>query len=288
MDFSLTNDYQAITNNNFLTMRTKLLNKDIEKASSGKRINSASDDAAGVSVSDGLMNQVRGRKAASMAIQNGLSILSTAEGSLNISAEHIQRMRELTVQAASDEYTTEERQAILEEINVRVKDLDRVALSTKFNKVNLLDGSASQFRLQVGIDSDLTENTVQIGTVLTDARATALGISAALNFTAAAGGIFENGTSARDFLNTLDYALEQVNERRSQIAAYQNRLNSTYESNIKSIETYTKSYSSIRDADIASVTADMTKQKILRESTVSVMMQSNSNSSVALNLLASA
>lgn len=286
MELTLGNNVQSLMNQRNLLLRTRSLNKDLEIASSGKRINTASDDAAGVSISDGLMNQIKGRKTASLAIQNGISILNTAERSLNITAEHIQKIRELTVQGASDEYSIEERRGILNEVVARVNDIDRVANATTFNKINLLDGSASQFRIQVGIDSDLNNNTINVGNVLSDARASALGLTAGINFTAAATGIFENGTAARAFLNTLDSALGVLNQRRAQIAAYQNRLTSTFDENLQSIENYNKSYSTIRDADIASVTADMAKQNIMRESTLNILMQSNSNSEIALSLLA--
>lgn len=285
MELSLNNSINSILSRNQLFFRTKQLNKDFEIASSGQRINSASDDAAGTSVSDGLMNQIRGRETATLAIQNGKSILNIAERSLDISTEHIQRIRELTLQAASDEYSIDERRSILNEIVARVNDLDRIANSTKFSQTTLLDGSASQFRLQVGIEDDVNLNTINIGNVLNDARASALGFTGGINFTAAAGGIFQNGTSARTFLTTIDAALGIVNDRRSQIAAYQNRLDSTLESNLKSIEGYTRSYSSIRDADIASVTADITKQNIMRETALSVLMQSNSNQEITLSLL---
>jgi flagellin len=285
MELSLKTNIQSMIAQNSLYIHNQKLNKELTKATTGSKINSASDDAAGVSVSDGLLTQIKGNRKAMQAVEDGSGILKTAEGGLLSISSHIQRIRELAVQAANDINTTTERRALVTEVSKRVEEITRLSEATNFNHVKLLNGTASQLRIQTGSESDVTTNTINIGDVLVDASANALGFGA-VNITADTGGIFSNGTSARSFLNTVDSALNNLNDRRAQIAAYSNRLESILLSSSKSIEGYTRSYSSIKDADIANVTSNIAKQNILRESSTAIMMQANSKSDVALQLLA--
>lgn len=285
MELSLNTNIQALISKHNLYIRTNQLNKDLKQASTGHKINSSADDAAGVSLSEGLLSNMKGRKVNVQAAQDGINILKVAEGSLSTIAEHIQRIRELSIQAANDVNTSIERRSLVEEINYRLQDIDRIANTTQAGHTKLLDGSASQFRIQVGIDPDVNLNTIQIGDVLVNSASSAIGFSG-LNITAGAGGIFADGNSIRNFINTVDNTLRNLTQRRSQIASYENRLDSTVNNVTLSIESYSKSYSSIKDANLADVTSDMLKQKILRESTISILMQANSNSGVVLNLLA--
>lgn len=270
---------------NQLYIHTQKLNKNINQAATGKRINSASDDAAGVSVSDGIMTEIRGNKRAVQAIEDGINILKIAEGGLVGINDQIQRIRELTVQAANGINTSTERRGLIREVSQRLQEINRLADATKFNQISLLDGSASNLRLQTGSNSDESINTINIGDVLIDATSTAIGFNG-LNITAAAGGVFENGTSARSFLNNIDTALNNLNDRRAQIAAYHNRLDTSAQASTRAMEGYTRSYSSIIDANIASVNTNIVKQNILRESTLNIMMQTNIKSEIALQLLA--
>lgn len=263
---------------------TQKLNSSLEKLASGYRINRAADDAAGLSISENLRTQIRGNAQAINNAQDGVNLLQVAEGGMQVITENIQRIRELTVQGASDVNTTNERKAIVMEINERLKDIDRIANTLKFNKVELLTGNSSTAVLQIGANSAASTNALTVGQVLKRSTASALGFS--LNMmTVGANGIMSSGSAARVFLGTIDTALQSIFTKRSQIGAYQNRLNSTIESLSIAKENLTASDSRIRDLDIASESANMTKAQILQQAAVNVLAQANQSPQLALSLL---
>ncbi|MEW5971838.1 MAG: flagellin [Pseudomonadota bacterium] len=262
---------------------TNAVRSSFEKLSSGLRINRAADDAAGLSISETLKTQIRGNQKAVSNAQDGVNILQIAEGSLGVISENLQRIRELTVQAANDTNSTTERTAIKLEVQSRLDDINRIARSTRSSNIYLLDGSRSTYFLQVGANSTATQNTIDIANVL--ATATVAALSLTNTVTAGAGGVFENNTSCRNFLDDLDTALQRVNDRRAQLGALQNRLESTIESLNISIENLKSTNSRIRDLDIASESAVMTQNQILQQSALSVLAQANQTPTLALQLL---
>lgn len=286
MELSLNNNIQSLLSQNNLFLRTQKLNKNFIKVATGQRINSASDDAAAVSVSDGISKQIQGQKQVVQAMQDGINMLTVADGALSSISQSILRIRELTLQASNGTYTSQERRGIAEEVSRRLNEIDRLALSTKSGHVDLLNGTASQCRIQTGIDSSLADNTLRIGDVLLRATASAIGFISLGNITAAAGGVYGSGSNARSYLNTIDTALNNLNNRRAQVGSYKNRLDALVNNSYKAIETYTQAYSSILDANMAEITSDIAKQNILRDSAASILMQANSNPSVVLQLLA--
>lgn len=263
---------------------TQKLNSSLEKLASGLRINRAADDAAGLSISENLRTQIRGNAQAINNAQDGLNLLQVAEGGMQVITENIQRIRELTVQGANDINTTNERKAIIMEINERLKDVDRIANTLKFNKVELLTGNSSTAILQIGANSAASTNALTVGQVLKRSTATALGFSLGA-MTVGANGVMSSGSAARVFLGTIDTALQSIFSKRSQIGAYQNRLNSTIESLTITKENLTASDSRIRDLDIASESANMTKAQILQQAAVNVLAQANQTPQLALSLL---
>ncbi|MEW5971842.1 MAG: flagellin [Pseudomonadota bacterium] len=266
-----------------LTNNTNAVRSSFEKLSSGLRINRAADDAAGLSISETLKTQIRGNQKAVANAQDGVNILQIAEGSLGVISENLQRIRELTVQAANDTNSTTERTAIKLEVQSRIDDINRIARSTRSSNIYLLDGSRSTYFLQVGANSTATQNTIDIANVLATATAGALSITNTV--TAGVGGVFENNTSCRNFLDDLDTALQRVNDRRAQLGALQNRLESTIESLNIAIENLKSTNSRIRDLDIASESAVMTQNQILQQSALSVLAQANQTPTLALQLL---
>ena len=256
-----------------------------EKLSSGLRINRAADDAAGLNISETLKTQIRGNQKAVANAQDGVNILQIAEGALSVIGENLQRIRELTVQAANDTNSSVERRAIVLEVQSRLDDIDRIAESTRSNNLNLLDGSQTTYLLQIGANSDPDQNTLDIGTVLARSSASALGITNGTIVSATAGGIYGSNTNARAFLDLVDTALESLFTRRSEIGALQNRLQSTIESLSIAVENLQSTNSRIRDLDIASESAILTRNQILQQSALSVLSQANQGPTLALQLL---
>lgn len=267
-----------------LIHNTSGVNQSFERLSSGLRINKASDDAAGLSISEGLRTQVRGLYMAINNAQDGINMLDVAEGGLTVITENLQRIRELTVQAANDTNFSSERTAIAREVNERLRDVTRIANTLRFNEVELLTGNSSTATLQVGANADYATNALRIGDVLLTATASALGLMTA-SITIAAGGAYTSGTNCRTFLNTIDAAMEALFTRRSLIGAYQNRLQSVVESLTIQRENISASESRIRDLDVAEETANLTKFQILQQSAASVLVQAVQSPQLALNLL---
>lgn len=264
-----------------LGKNTSGLTKSIERLSSGYRINKASDDAAGLSISESLRGQIRGNKQAISNTQDGINLLQIAESSLGIINENIQRIRELCVQAANDTNGSIERQAILDEINARLSDIDRIAKSSRFNNMYLLDGTATSIgaRLQVGANTGLTTNTISISGVLASSTLAALDLGITIT------GTDWNAAKIRSYINKIDSALGTVLDRRSGIGALQNRLESALDNLTVMNQNIQASESRIRDLDIAQETASMTKFQILQQASASVLTQANGLPRLALSLL---
>ncbi|HBH17473.1 MAG TPA: flagellin, partial [Cyanobacteria bacterium UBA9579] len=262
-----------------LSQNTYGLTRSIEKLSSGYRINRASDDAAGLSISEGLRGQIRGNKQAIGNIQDGINLLQIAESGLTVANDNLQRIRELCIQAANDTNGSVERSAILSEVNARLADISRIAKSTKFNNVSLLDGTAATTLLQVGANSTVSTNTIDVSGVLTDSKATTLGVNIAIT-----GGAWSS-TLIRSYLGLVDAALTGLLSRRSNIGALQNRLESTLENLTVMNENLQASESRIRDLDIAKESANLVKNQILQQASASVLSQANQIPQLALSLL---
>ncbi len=255
--------------------------KSIERMSSGFRINRAADDAAGLSISENLRAQIRGNSKAMNNIQDGINMLSIAEGGLSVIGENIQRIRELSVQAANETNATAERNAILAEINARILDIDRISKSAQFNNLSLLDGSLSSAKLQIGSNSVASINVIDISTVLsTSSDSSTIGISLT------ATGSTWTSDAIRSYISQLDTALTTVNTRRSDLGAFHNRLESSLENLTIMNENLSASESRIRDLDVAKESANMAKMQILQQASASVLAQANRLQQIALPLIA--
>jgi flagellin len=271
-----TNTSSSLVQTN-LNKSSSAISSSLERLSSGYRINKAADDAAGLSISEGLTSQINGSAMASNNAQQGINLLQTAEGDLSVIQTNLQRIRDLTVQAANGTYGTAERESIKEEIQARIEENDRISSVSKFNKITLLNGSASALTLQIGASGG-SNNTLHIGGGLTSAMSSSLGLSNILNQ-------FSSALEASSYISNIDSAISQISTQRASIGALQNRLESTISSLDVKSENLESSASNIKDVDIAEEAANLTKNQILQSASASLLAQANQAPSIALSLI---
>lgn len=252
------------------------LDKSLEKLSSGYRINRAGDDAAGLAISENLKAQIRGLKQATRNAQDGVSLVQVAEGGLNEISSIMIRLRELSVQAASDTIGPVERQFLNVEYDQLVSEIDRIADATEFNGTQLLSGTGSILDFQVGTRNDPNIDRLSFDSSKADANSAALGV----NLTSVA-----DKASAQNALSAIDSAIVGVSAMRADFGAIQNRLQSTISNLQVSIENMSAANSRIRDVDVAEETAELTRNNILTQAGVSVLAQANQSAQNALTLL---
>jgi flagellin len=258
-------------------MGSKLgLDKSLERLSSGYRINRAGDDAAGLAISENLKAQIRGLKQSSRNAQDGVSLVQVAEGALNEISSILIRLRELSVQAASDTIGPVERQFLNVEYDQLVSEIDRIADGTEFNGTQLLSGTGSILDFQVGTRNDPNIDRISFDASKADANAASLGV----NLTSVA-----DKASAQNSLSAIDSAIVSVSAMRADFGAIQNRLQSTISNLAVSMENMSAANSRIRDVDVAEETAELTRNNILLNAGSSVLAQANQTSNVALGLL---
>ena len=253
---------------------TKRLGDNYRRLSTGLRITTASDDAAGLAISERLRSHVRSLTQAKRNANDGISLAQTAEGALNEGNSMLIRMRELAVQAANGTISVSDAKTLNEEFQSLVEEVDRIARSTEFNGVRLLDGSASTVHFQVGFGATAGLDT--IGLSLSPALSTTLGLQS-LDISASG--------SAGLAMQTLDVAIDRLSSLRGGIGAAMNRLDSTITNLGVAIENLSAAESRIRDLDIADETAELTKNSILQQAAISILAQANAAPQTALQLL---
>ncbi len=270
-----------------MTYATERIGKSIEKLSTGYRINRASDDAAGLTISEGLRAQSQGSKVAMSNAQTGINMLQTAEGDLTIIQENLQRIRDLAVQAANGTYGSSERDAIKAEVGQRLKEITRLADSSAFNKLKLLDGNLSSLSLQIGpnyVANAISLNALDVSSPFKAANAIDLGIYSKED-ASYLDNRFASTSSAASYISNIDVAINDIATRRSTIGAYQNRLESSVRSLQVKVENLVASDSRIRDVDVAVEAAELTRNQILQQASTSLLAQANQAPSVALTLI---
>lgn len=261
----------AMNANRQLGVTTSAQAKSTEKLSSGYRINRASDDAAGLSISEKMRSQIRGLDQASSNAQDGVSLIQTAEGALNEAHSILQRMNELAVKAANDTNQSIDRSAIQQEIGALASEITRIADTTQFNKQELLDGSFSAKNLQVGA------NAGQKITIAIDAmNASALGV-ASLDMAS-----YGTASSA---ITLIQSAINSVSGQRSALGALQNRLEHTIANLDTTSENTQAAESRIRDVDMAAEMVEYSKNSILSQAGQSMLAQANQATQGVLSLL---
>ncbi len=266
---------------------TDRIGKSIEKLSTGYKINRASDDAAGLTISEGLRSQAQGSKVAMSNAQTGINMLQIAEGDLTIIQENLQRIRDLTVQAANGTYGSSERDAIKAEVSQRLQEITRLADSSAFNKLKLLDGSVSSLSLQLGpnhVAGAISLNALDVSAPFKAANSVDLGIFSTEDATYL-DNFFSTTAAAGSYISKIDAAINDISTRRSTIGAYQNRLESSVRSLQVKVENLVASDSRIRDVDVAVEAAELTRNQILQQAATSLLAQANQAPSVALSLI---
>ncbi|MCI8210555.1 flagellin [Pseudomonas sp. S25] len=260
---------------------TDALSVSMTRLSSGLKINSAKDDAAGLQIATRMTSQIRGQTMAIKNANDGISIAQTAEGALQESTNILQRMRELAVQSRNDSNSSTDRDALNKEFTQMSEELTRIANSTNLNGKNLIDGSASTMTFQVGSNSG-TSN--QISLTLTGSfTADKLGVGSAISISGATSSASEAAFSAA--LGAIDSALSIINATRADLGAAQNRLTSTI-SNLQNInENASAALGRVQDTDFAAETAQLTKQQTLQQASTAILAQANQLPSAVLKLL---
>ncbi len=280
MSVTINSNLASLTARKNLDVTQSNLATSIARLSSGMRITRASDDAAGLAISEKLNAQVRGFAQASRNAANGISVVATAEGALNEVTNILTRMRELAVQASSGDLGSGERDNLNSEYGQLLTEIDRISVATKFNGASLLDGTTTSIKFQIGINSG-SENVISVAFSAVDTS----GLGGAAGTISATGIAGTDGESAMSQLSKIDSAIGQVTTLRGTFGAMQNRLESVIRNLAVTIENTTAANSRIRDVDVAEETATYTKNQILVQAGVSVLAQANQMPSIALSLL---
>jgi len=254
-----------------MTGVTRRLGENYSRLASGLRIASAADDAAGLAISERMRSQIRSYGVAARNAQDGISLVQTAEGALNEVSNILSRMRELAMQSANGTLNTTDRSTMDTKFQALASELDRISSQAEFNGIQLLDGSVSSTVIQVGIDAG---ETISISNENTSASA--LGLS---------GVGVTTTSSASSALGVIDSAINTLNTARGSLGAAQNRMNSALASILNARENLSAAESRIRDVDVASETADLTRNSIMQQAAVSVLQQANVQPQIALSLL---
>ena len=263
------------------------LSKDMEKLSSGEKINRAGDDASGLAVSEKMRSQIRGLNRASQNAQNGISFIQTTEGYLQETTDIMQRIRELAVQSSNGIYSDEDRMQIQVEISALVSEVDRIASAAQFNGMNMLTG---RFARPTGENVVTGSMWFHIGSNMDQRMQVFIG-----TMSATALGIREMGSEekltlatpedANRAIGTIDEALKKINKQRADLGAYQNRMEYTVKGLNIAAENLQASESRIRDTDMASQMVDFTKNSVLQQAGTAMLAQANSQSQNVLSLL---
>lgn len=267
----------ALNANRQLSITNTNLSRSTEKLSSGYRINRASDDAAGLSISEKMRGQIRGLKQASTNAQDGQSLIQTAEGAMNEIHSVLQRMRELTVQAKNDTYKQEDREKIKEEVGQLQSEITRIATQTQFNKMNLLTGSYNDKQFQVGANDGQT-----IGISISTMTADALSVT---SIATQIGDATAGSAVGDSIIDRIDRAITTVSTKRSNLGAISNRLDHTIANADNMAENLQSSESKIRDVNMASEMVSYSSMSILQQAGQSMLSHANQATQGVLSLL---
>jgi flagellin len=261
------------------------LNKSLEKLSTGLRINRASDDAAGLSVSESLRGKIRGMGRAKTNAEDGIALMQIAEGATGEVNNILQRMRELSIQSATDTMTTTERSYINKEFGQLMSEITRISLSASYNGMTLLDGGSSSFGVSGGqasvlhIGAGSSASVDRLSITITAITLGALGMSATTTSVS-------TSATALSALSLIDNAVRSVNTLRSDMGAYVNRLEFAISNLSNQIYNTQDAESRIRDVDFAKETTEFTRAQILTQSATSMLAQANQVPQGVLSLLA--
>ncbi|MBR5580574.1 MAG: flagellin [Treponema sp.] len=283
----INHNMSAMYSNRQLGVTNVSLQKDMEKLSSGMKINRAGDDASGLAVSEKMRAQIRGLNQASRNASNGISFIQATEGYLQETTDIMQRIRELAVQSANGIYTDEDRMQIQVEISQLVAEVDRIASSAQFNGLNMLTG---RYAKQTGENSVTGSMWFHIGANMDQRMEVYIG-----TMTAVALGVRELGdetiislaspAEANRAIGTIDEALKKINKQRADLGGYQNRLEHAVKGIDIAAENLQAAESRIRDTDMAAQMVEFTKNQVLAQAGTAMLAQANTQSQNVMTLL---
>jgi flagellin len=282
----INHNISAMITNNSLSTVNRSVGKTLEKLSTGLRINRASDDAAGLSVSEQLRTQIRGMGRAKSNAQDGIALLQIAEGAANEMSSILQRMRELSIQSANDTLTSTDRSYLQQEFSALIDEIDRISNATQYNGQTLIAGGESSFG-GIGSNSCILHIGANDNAGIDNLRITIDSLSAgALSLTGAGSQVAISSQSlAMSAIGSIDTAIQSVNKMRSDVGAYVNRLEHAI-NNLSNQEYNTQDAESrIRDVDFASESTQFTRNQILSQSATSMLAQANQVPQGVLSLL---
>ena len=278
MTISVNTNLAALNAYQNLSKTQDAMNQSMERLSSGYRINSAADDAAGLAISTGMGSQISGMNVALRNTQDGISVIQTASGALTETTAILQRMRDLAVQAANDSNDTNSRTDITTEVNQLSAELTRIAGSTKFNGTQLLDGTASALSFQVGANSTSGTNAIVVNLSAASVSAVATAVSSlSANYATASG--------AQAAISAIDAQIQNVSTAQANLGAYQNRFQHTINNLNTAIQNTTAAQSRIRDTDMAQEMTNFSKSQVLVQAGTAMLAQANASSQSILKLL---
>ncbi|HEB53892.1 MAG TPA: flagellin FliC [bacterium] len=257
-----------------LSSVTNRLSTNFRRLSTGLRISTAADDAAGLAISERLRSQVRSLEQAKRNANDGISFVQTAEGALNEVSSILVRLRELSIQASNGSVSDQDKSTLNEEFTSLVSEINRIGRSTEFNGIKLLDGSSSAVSFQVGFGTTSGIDTLSVS------------LSAALSTSLALDSLDIGSTgSTTTAITNIDAAINTISSLRGSLGAVQNRLGSTINNLAIQTENLSAAESRIRDVDVAYETAQLTRNNILQQASISVLAQANAQPQSALSLL---
>lgn len=263
----------ALNTHRNLSFNNTEASKNLEKLSSGYKINRAGDDAAGLAISEKMRGQIRGLDMASKNAQDGISLIQTAEGALNETHAILQRMRELSVQSATDTNEATDRDKLQAEVTQLISEIDRIASTTQFNNMTVLDGTFKDKVFHIGANAGQ-----KLDVTIESMKAADIGADAAkVDIT--------DQAKANTAITSVDAALEKVSVQRSKLGAWQNRLEHTINNLGASSENLSAAESRIRDTDMAKEMMGFTKNNILLQAAQSMLAQANQQPQGVLQLL---
>jgi flagellin len=283
----INHNMSALYSNRTLGVTNNATTKNMEKLSSGMKINRAGDDASGLAVSEKMRSQIRGLNQASTNAQNGISFIQTTEGFLQSTTDIVQRIRELAVQSSNGIYTDEDRMQIQVEVSQLIAEVDRIASQAQFNGMNMLTG---RFAKPTGENTVTASMWLHIGANMDQRTQVFIGTmtSKALNLRNVGDEqILSLGSpdEANRAIGTLDEALKKINKQRADLGAYQNRLEYTVNGLNIGAENLQAAESRIRDTDMAKEMVEFTKNQVLTQAGTAMLAQANQSTQNVLSLL---
>lgn len=276
MGMRITTNIASINAQRTLSRSQAEIQKSSMQIASGSRITKAADDAAGLGISEMLKSQIRSYSQASRNANDGISMVQVAEGGLNEVSNILTRMRELSIQASSDTVGDTERGYVNKEVTQLRDEMQRIASTNRFGKVNMLNGTAGKFDIQVGVNNDDFEDRISFDASVLNATTSELGVD---------GVDFSTKEGAQSALMIVDAAQEKVNGFRANIGAIQNRLTSASENLGVQHENLSAANARIRDADIAQSSADASRNSVLLQASTSMLAQANQQPQLAMKLI---